>query len=317
MAKFKIPGVSGIFNEVVGLGAEIIQGGQAKPSKTASNISDIIIEGGLTSVQRPLNKLYDKIERVTGYGIGRPGVGEILNDPSKALGQFLGGRLKIGGGTTAANAWMPLLRNRNDPLWEIDWYCMLPFEFDPAYVEDITWNHPRISEESVFRNGKPVHLANAFEVPSIQVTLYEDNKLYSQTWYNNWKNMIFDEKTGTFAYPAQYKQPIYLLLRDVTQNVVGSITFKGCFPTGSPNLTNSADGQRVKVQLEFAVDSIEFQASAVQNAETASTTLVQTLKDGLAGNLTGVLKNFSGGISSAVSKGRAFLSSAFSSFSRR
>lgn len=308
----KVPGLSGVFNELVGFGADIIQGGQASPTRTASNIAETIANAGMTGLQRPLDKLYNKLERSTGYGFGRPGVGEILNDPASALGQFLKGSLKIPGQTVSQSAWLPLLRNRPDPLWEIDWLCVLP-GLPPEYVEDVSWTHPRISEEGVFRNGKQIHLATGVEIPAITVTLYEDRILTAQTWYNAWYLSIFDEASGTYNYPANYKKSISLVVRDVKQNAVGNIQFDGCFPIGSPSITHSADGGRVKVQIEISVDSIQFQSALVQDAEGTSSTLVDMIKGGLASNVGSFLG--SKAISGALGRLGSFAQSVSKGFS--
>lgn len=311
----KIPGLSGVVNEVVGFGADIIQGGQPSVRKTASRVSDIVVEHGLTSVQRPLNKIYEKLERKTGYGFGRPGVAEILNNPAEALGQFLSGSLKVGGMGARQDAWMPLLQSRPDPLWEIDWLCMLPFDYPPEYVEDISWTQPRLTESSIFRNGMPVHLATGIEVPSISLTLYEDNRLTTMSWYQAFYASIFDEETGTFAYPANYKQTITLVIRDVMQNAVGTVTFHGVFPTGSPAPTHSADGSRVKLQVEFSVDSISFASAIVEDATSTSTSVVQMIKDGLSGKVSGFLNGLSSNTAGAAKTASNFLNKAVKSFS--
>ena len=309
----KVPGLSGVFSEVVGLGADIIQGGQASPTRTASNIAETITNAGMTGLQRPLDKLYDRIERATGYGTGRPGVGEILNDPASALGQFLKGSLKVPGQQVNQNAWLPLLRNRPDPLWEIDWLCVLP-GLPPEYVEDVSWTHPRISEEGVFRNGKQLHLATGVEIPAITVTLYEDRQLTAQTWYNAWYLSIFDEASGTYNYPANYKKSIALVVRDVKQNAVGNIQFDGCFPVGSPSITHSAEGNRVKVQIEISVDSIQFQSAMVQDAGGTSNTVVDMNKNGLSGKVANFLN--SSAVSGAFGKLASFGRSVSKGFSR-
>lgn len=252
---FKFPGAQ------IGLGTvgDIIQGksvGDAA-AKAATKGSGILVSTGMDMGNRAINKGIKKLEGKLGIGLGRASIEKFLDDPFGALSSILGSN----GGDSARGGWYPLLVSRPDPLMEIDWVPSFPLGLPPEYVEEIQWSHARFAANTgIFYQGSRIFLIEGLEHAPITVTFYEDRLLTVQSWLYKWRSLQFDEYNRTFGWKADYSLDISAIVKDVAGVAVGQVSFVGAFPTNFPQINMASEGSnRVRLQVEFSVDRVEFE----------------------------------------------------------
>ena len=150
-------------------------------------------------------------------------------------------------------------RLRDDPLYEVNWACDVPFGLPPQFVEEMTLTEPNfMTSEAIPRDGYYIYVAEKLNTSPISVVFFEDRSLTVATWLAHWNRQISpDGKTRN--YPSQYKQTWTIWLKDVKGVSVGQLNLHGVWPTTgiSRNLA-SLGSERVRVSIEFSIDRMVF-----------------------------------------------------------
>ena len=257
---------------------------------------------GVAKADSYLNKSISSIEGKLGIGLGRTDLNSLLTDPLGSLSDVFVN--SILGKSQEASGWYTLITNRADPLLEIDWIPIMPFSLPMEYVEEIQWSHPSFDTDAVFRNGKMVNVISGQSTPPISVRLYEDVNLTAQTWATNWYNLIYDPRTGTYAYPATYKQPMAILFRNIERQEIGRVLFGGCVPTALPSINSGSDSSnRVQATVQLAVDTMIFETTGVKSAAHAQGAASGTVLDNLISGVSSSASSWLGGAVSSVISG--------------
>ena len=192
-----------------------------------------------------------------------------------------------GSGTTPAGARAPSGKGalnrlqdvaaRSDPLLSVDWVGLVMDGNNPtgainwAYLDAIATPDLSIEATSVFRSGKMKHYAGVFSVGTMTLTFYTDRENKTMKFVSSWFNAIYNNKTGNFSLPKEYKKQVHLYFIDSANQEVASMRFFGCFPTSlsSYNLENGSSNPIVTT-LTLSVDSVSIGSDAAQVASQVS-----------------------------------------------
>ena len=165
-----------------------------------------------------------------------------------------------------ANTNLAILQSRMDskldPLMDFRWVCTeLPLGHDVTYVEEVELPFPEISpKEGLFGAGQYTYYPAFQDISAFDITFYEDSKMNTSKWLQEWKNLIRRPSDGAYFLPGNYKFDIKVELLDTTGATVGTAVLKSCWPTsrGSWPLTYSGN-DRLKIQQNFSIDDLDFQ----------------------------------------------------------
>lgn len=150
-------------------------------------------------------------------------------------------------------------RNRDDPLYEVNWSSDIPLGLPSRYLEEITLTEPNfMTSEAIPRDGYYIYVAEKLNLSPISAVFFEDRLLTVASWLSNWNKQISsDGKTRN--YPSQYKKTWTIWLKDVKGVPVGQLNLHGVWPTtGIARNLASLGSERVRVSIEFSVDRMVF-----------------------------------------------------------
>ena len=197
---------------------------------------------------------------------------------------------------------------RSDPVTSMDWVGFVvdrgnPMVLDWYYINSIQTPSIQIETKSVFRAGKLQHYAGTLSVGNINVILYTDSGGKTLKFVSSWINSVYDNQTGNYRLPKDYKKDIYVYLLDTTRAIVCQFKFFGCTPTdwASYGLQSGA-AEPLHTTLDLTVDSFSLGSDAGPiNSQLGLLSQNETLSGIGAGINTGnafnsILPSLSGGI---------------------
>lgn len=151
--------------------------------------------------------------------------------------------------------------SRKDPVTSIDWIGLVvdssnPQALDWYYINSIQTPGIQIETRSVFRSGKMQHYAGTLSIDNLSLTLYTDATGAAMKFASSWINTVYNNQTGNYRLPREYKKSIYVYLLDVERAIVCQFKFFGCWPTSwaSYQLGNG-QAENLPTVLELAVDT--------------------------------------------------------------
>lgn len=163
--------------------------------------------------------------------------------------------------------------SRRDPILSVDWIAIVvdranPKAIDWYYIDALQTPSLNFEPQTVFRNGKMQHYAGPVSVNNLDITLYTDASGASMKFASSWFNSVFDNNSGNYRLPKDYKKDVYVYLYDAARQTLCEFKFFGCFPTswGSYSL-ESASASPIPTTLELTVDffSIGSDSALVQS----------------------------------------------------
>jgi hypothetical protein len=233
-------------SSALGSAIAAINGGLAQPVRSATDLLGSL--GVNVSKARKVSDMYNTIANRVGAGVfgsGRnwPGStqpGKVNNDHHVLNGA----------------------RSRKDPLMSYSWFCTMPsirgFQLPWNYVEEFTAPFKTIETQSRYEQGKMMHYPGSRSVSTLSMRLYDDTSGTVGAYLDAWRDTVLGVN-GIYAYPAQFKQPISVILLDVSRAVtVYQFYYIGCFPTSTDAFSLASDSNdRIVTSQEFSVDDVK------------------------------------------------------------
>lgn len=180
--------------------------------------------------------------------------------------------LNIGGITSAlgfrlqheeagrAGSWQEKALNRPDPLLSFDWEVMVTgpagLILPPEYIEEVDCPNTQIDVDRIFRGGSYIKIAKFYDIPSLNMVCYEDNRATTIGFFRSWFESIYSPE-GYVSPPDAYKGMIVARPMDVQQNVAIELIYSGVFPVNFPNVKLGNTSERITHNIEFAVDALD------------------------------------------------------------
>lgn len=168
----------------------------------------------------------------------------------------------------AAIPTLAALMQRPDPLLSFKWACKnptLPFGLPAIYLEsvDVPWNNIKIGE-TIYGGGGYSNVAGSHSIGSVNLVLYEDQKMTTLQWVLAWKAKIKDFETGIYGLPGDgseastgYKQALPVQMLDTANTPLCTFLFTGIWPENTNNWTLSyTEDGRITVSQSFSVDDM-------------------------------------------------------------
>ena len=170
------------------------------------------------------------------------------------------------------------------------------------YVEEATLPFRNFATKSIFREGRHRHYADTYSVDNLTLHFYLDSSNTALTYLQAWQNAIIAPFSangsatsgGGFGRPAQYKQPIYIYILDVTKAQMAIVEYTECWPTNLNALTmDSGNSTRIIGSVPFSVGDVFINivgvAQSLVNGILAHPTQIGSLLSGAASKVTGNL----------------------------
>lgn len=136
----------------------------------------------------------------------------------------------------------------NDPALAFRWRVLeLPLGLDPRHVEKVSLPFSKFEAIPIYYGGTNNYYTSITDTDPIQVSLYETHDYKATAWIMSWRKLMWDEVTGKFGLPSEYKFDLsFELLSSVSDSigvdkVVGTATGLGCWPSSVDNLEYSYD----------------------------------------------------------------------------
>lgn len=150
------------------------------------------------------------------------------------------------------------------------------FDIDPLYIEGIEFSYPDVGVETINFQSTHFHLADRRNVRECTVTFFEDDECRVQQFLSQWRGQIYNEDTGVYAYPREYKRDIVISVLDVEHFLIGTVTIQGAFPSNSvPVAFGAGRTERVQIIQQFSVDRVklfpEFPVGGFSDSNTLTT----------------------------------------------
>lgn len=200
--------------------------------------------------------------------------------------------LNIGGITSAlgfrltqevpgiTGSWQELALNRPDPQMEFDWEVVIfgpnGEPFPPEYVEEIDCPNVQIDVDRIFRGGSYVKMAKYYDVPSMNIVFYEDNRATTYGFFRSWFETVFTPE-GYSSPLNQYKGSITVRPKDALQNIAVTLNYSGVFPVNFPNIKLGSSSNRITHSVEFSVDSLDVSYDGAGLGSGANTSVEEPL----------------------------------------
>ena len=157
-------------------------------------------------------------------------------------------------------SWRELASQRQDPLMAFDWNVSIRgpngLEIGNSHVEEIQVPMPKYDADSVTYQGRKYYFAKFEEFGASTIKFYIDNRLSALNIVRQWQQLMKSNK-GNYRVPSAYKGTIIVTPCDTKQTPIAQMTMFGVFPTQVPNLNETSAGERVTMDIEFSVDSVE------------------------------------------------------------
>ena len=147
------------------------------------------------------------------------------------------------------------------------------------YIEEATLPFRNFAAKPIFREGRHRYYADTYAVDNLTLHFYLDSSNTALTYLQAWQNAIiapFSATTaatsgGGFGRPAQYKQPIYIYILDVTKAQMAIVEYTECWPTNISALTmDSGSSTRITAQVPFSVGDVFINIVGVAQALVSS-----------------------------------------------
>jgi hypothetical protein len=166
------------------------------------------------------------------------GISSLAGSAINSLGSTLGGSLFSSSSATS-----------------IPWY----------YVEEAVLPFRNFGVKSIFRDGRHRHYADTYSVDNLTLHFYLDSSNTALQYLQAWQNAIIAPFSannsatsgGGFGRPAQYKQPVYIYILDVTKAQMAIVEYTECWPTNLSALNlDSSSSNRLTGIVPFSVGDV-------------------------------------------------------------
>lgn len=133
------------------------------------------------------------------------------------------------------------------------------------YVEEAVLPFRNFSTKSIFRDGRHRHYADTYSVDNLTLHFYLDSSNTALQYLQAWQNAIIAPfsannsatSSGGFGRPAQYKQPVYIYILDVTKAQMAIVEYTECWPTNLSALNlDSSSSNRLTGIVPFSVGDV-------------------------------------------------------------
>lgn len=163
------------------------------------------------------------------YRIGGVGLDTVLGSQVRDSVRGISGSLLSGGGVSAAG---PAETFPGDPLIESAFRVSFPLlpELEMAHVREITVNPVSFEYDQQRVQGLSKYYVKAVNYPDLSIVFNEDSNAIVSKSYHRLASRVFDEETGVYGLPADYKQDIEALIVDHQGSPVLRIIHKNCSP---------------------------------------------------------------------------------------
>jgi hypothetical protein len=178
------------------------------------------------------------------------------------------------------------------------------------YVEEASLPFRNFSVKSIFRDGRPRHYADTYSVDTLQLHFYMDSSNTALQYLQAWQNAMIAPFSangsatsgGGFGRPAQYKQPIYIYILDVTKAQMAIVEYTECWPTNLSSLQlDSGSSNRLTGIVPFSVGDVFINIVGVAQSLIQGVLANPSQMKNLLGNAAArTLGNAGGSISSAI-----------------
>ena len=179
------------------------------------------------------------------------------------------------------------------------------------YVEEAQLPFRNFSSKPIFREGRDRHYADKYSIDNLTLHFYLDSSNTALQYLQAWQNAIIAPFSangaatsgGGFGRPAQYKQPVFIYILDVTKAQMAIIEYTECWPTNIGSLQlDSASSTRLIAQVPFSVGDVFINivgvAQSLVNGVLANPSQFKNLLSSAGSTVIG---NVAGSVSSSIS----------------
>jgi hypothetical protein len=156
---------------------------------------------------------------------------------------------------------------RPDPMLTFQWEVKtvpggdVYFGNNPAsYIESFDVPFSNVKTTGVFFGGGYNYFPEFHDTSAFSVTFYGDSEGRALAYLWDWKQQVKDFSTGLYGLPAGangFKKDWVVLLNDSKGVALATITFAGCWPADTNNITLDQEGSsRITLAQTFSVDSM-------------------------------------------------------------
>jgi hypothetical protein len=154
------------------------------------------------------------------------------------------------------------VRDREDPAVAYRYNVVIPIPsednliIDPMYVEDIQFQLPYHTQDTLIYNSTVINYAGRFTAPSLTIRFYETYRHTISQLMEAWMSIIRNQN-GTMNYGSEYKRNISVIVFDSTGKDVVYYDFIGCFPLEpSPIQLSYSRSERTTFTQSFSADRV-------------------------------------------------------------
>lgn len=139
---------------------------------------------------------------------------------------------------------------------------------DPAsYIESFDIPFSNVKSTGVFFGGGYNYFPEFHDTSAFSVTFYGDSDGRTLAYLWDWKQQVKSFDTGLYALPKAFKRIWVVNLLNAKGSAVATITFHGCWPADTNNISLDQDGtNRITFSQTFSVDSMELSVSKYPSA---------------------------------------------------
>ena len=158
-----------------------------------------------------------------------------------------------------------MIMDRQNPK-ALDWY----------YIDAVQTPGIHIESRPVFRAGQMKHYAGPLSIDNLSLTLYTESQGKALKLTSSWFNSVYDNSSGNYRLPIEYKKDVHVYMLDVTSGTVCVFKFMGCMPTTwSSYALDAGSANLLATQIELTVDNFSVEAdSGGTNVNSPSDTVI-------------------------------------------
>ena len=159
--------------------------------------------------------------------------------------------------------------NRGDPVLSYEWVALIvdpanPMTIEPIYIESLQAPTVSFDQKMRFADGANLAYAGAMSVGQMSITLMADAYGKAFKLANNWIFSVYDQESGGFYAPSDYKKSVKLFIHDAKKGVIVQFDFLGVWPVSWNGHTWGQNSDPAPVQLSLSVDRVRVSGSAYQ-----------------------------------------------------
>jgi hypothetical protein len=204
--------------------------------------------------------------------MGKPDPTWTLNDAPEMLIPFRSTGISLTGPHNEPNVLtkassLSAALNRGDPVLSYEWVALIvdpanPMTIEPIYIESLQAPTISFDQKMRFADGANLAYAGAMSVGQMSITLMADAYGKAFKLANNWIFSIYDQESGGFYAPSDYKKSVKLFIHDAKKGVIVQFDFLGVWPVSWNGHTWGQNSDPAPVQLSLSVDRVRVSGSA-------------------------------------------------------